>query len=1107
VYGCTDPAADNYDENANSDDDSCTYISRDCLSQDGTKIESCNWREDKCPSGNIDIPEGVTEIFPNAFTGCKEITGVTFPDSLKSIHENAFKGCSKITALNLPEGLELVGYQAFRGCVGVESIYIPSTLVSAAPSSFELGDGTKNSDNSAQTTLKKVVYGSNKQAISSHLKTAGKRNSGNGYRDIPAFCKADKDKGACLPVCDSQENCEEKCDGSTTETACPEVQGCTDYKTSTNFNPLANKNDGCIAVVKGCMNSTADNYNPEANENDESCTFPGCTDRTANDFNSNANVDDGSCTYNHPAGDVRNCVYNDILEECNNVHDRGKCPSGDIVIPEGVRWIEDDAFKGCTEITGVVFPSTLEIIDHAAFKGCSGIISLDLPEGLKSVGTNAFLGCTSVESIHIPSTLELSQGNAFKLAATGGTNPHTGAEVTGSSLEKVYYNSGVMKPKPYLGERDNPEIKKGTFCFRLGDYCLPLCESDAGCTETCNDEDCIVRVEGCTDPTASNYNSEANIDDNSCESTNVFGTGDGCKTSPTNYGVQIDGCNKENGACPSGGIEIPEGVTYIERYAFRGCTEITSVKFPSTLKLVGQTAFKGCSGIKELNFWGTNLERIGYRAFLGCTNVESIYIPHTLGYLYPDSFLLTMGTEVGVTDSLLVVHYEETGPPQNIINPNTGTECEGHEQGNCLPVCDSPDCTVEISVLGCTDSAASNYNPAADIDDGSCEDSSTVAVPGCTDSDATNYDSAATQDDGSCEYENTVENTVVSGCTDSTASNYNSAATQDDGSCHHNVAPTGDSLSYDWGVGDCDCSGSLDDCSMPDHPTMTDIEGDAAVDNSNCAVSLVSQHTPEKRGNYVFREETYELCDPVIDEALLSDCKAACDSKASCFGFSVTHRYWDESLKQLVAGKKQKCSFWSEPCPKDGTSDDRRVGGQSSSLFNHRSYTKTSGVTDNVYGCTDPSATNWNHEANSDDGSCVWLGCMDVIATNYNSDATVDDGSCEYEVPSCDCAVAWNDADSLAKRHAELVAKRACGDDSPLTVQHDCDCSAAWNDEDSLAARHAELVVRKKAPDCDRYDPCEGKQESDSCTLCDPSDESCVETAVVKRCRSGKCEA
>ena len=49
-------------------------------------------------------------------------------------------------------------------------------------------------------------------------------------------------------------------------------------------------------------------------------------------------------------------------------------------------------------------------------------------------------------------------------------------------------------------------------------------------------------------------------------------------------------------------------------------------------------------------------------------------------------------------------------------------------------------------LCGCTDDSASNYQPGATLDDGSC------IYPGCTDSAACNYDAMANEDDGTCDY-------------------------------------------------------------------------------------------------------------------------------------------------------------------------------------------------------------------------------------------------------------------------------------------------------------------------------------------------------------------
>ncbi len=74
-----------------------------------------------------------------------------------------------------------------------------------------------------------------------------------------------------------------------------------------------------------------------------------------------------------------------------------------------------------------------------------------------------------------------------------------------------------------------------------------------------------------------------------------------------------------------------------------------------------------------------------------------------------------------------------------------------------------------------------------DIYNNNCVDpDAPVVVLGCTDEAATNYDPVATEDDGSCEY----EEEPILGCTDPQASNYNENATEDDSSCEYEQEPT-----------------------------------------------------------------------------------------------------------------------------------------------------------------------------------------------------------------------------------------------------------------------------------------------------------------------------
>ena len=71
----------------------------------------------------------------------------------------------------------------------------------------------------------------------------------------------------------------------------------------------------------------------------------------------------------------------------------------------------------------------------------------------------------------------------------------------------------------------------------------------------------------------------------------------------------------------SGDVIIPESViydnvtysvTYIDYYAFRGCTDMTSIIIPNSVISIGDYAFSGCSGLKELTIEdGDNTLSIG----------------------------------------------------------------------------------------------------------------------------------------------------------------------------------------------------------------------------------------------------------------------------------------------------------------------------------------------------------------------------------------------------------------------------------------------------------------------------------------------------------------
>ena len=88
------------------------------------------------------------------------------------------------------------------------------------------------------------------------------------------------------------------------------------------------------------------------------------------------------------------------------------------------------------------------------------------------------------------------------------------------------------------------------------------------------------------------------------------------------------------------------------------------------------------------------------------------------------------------------------------------------------------------------------------------------------------------------------------------------------------------------------------------------------------------------------------------------------------------------------------------------------------------------------YGCTDSGAINYDSLATIDDGSCTYLiyGCTDSTALNYDITANIDDQSCLYCQYGCTDSSAIN-YDSLA----------TCDDGSCIPVLYGCTDSTATN--------------------------------------------------------------
>ena len=82
------------------------------------------------------IPDGVTSIAQNAFSGCSGLKSVTIPNSVKSIGNGAFSNCSGMTSVTIPNSVTTIGGGAFEYCPNLTSIAIPSGVTDIGYGAF-----------------------------------------------------------------------------------------------------------------------------------------------------------------------------------------------------------------------------------------------------------------------------------------------------------------------------------------------------------------------------------------------------------------------------------------------------------------------------------------------------------------------------------------------------------------------------------------------------------------------------------------------------------------------------------------------------------------------------------------------------------------------------------------------------------------------------------------------------------------------------------------------------------------------------------------------------------------------------------------------------------
>jgi hypothetical protein len=314
-----------------------------------------------------------------------------------------------------------------------------------------------------------------------------------------------------------------------------------------------------------------------------------------------------------------------------------------------------------------------------------------------------------------------------------------------------------------------------------------------------------------------------------------------------------------------------------------------------------------------------------------------------------------------------------------------------------------------VLVGGCMDPTACNFNEAAEENDGSCE------YPGACDNCSGATDGTGTILDGDSDNDGVCDIDEVPGCTNVNACNFDAAATDDDGSC---LVPN-----------ETNCEFCLDESNLgildADSDGVCDAEELLGCTDPN-ACNYDSTPTTDSDNSQCIFPEGCETCTGATDgtgEVIANDddgdgvCNAneipgCTDSLACNYNLFAT----DPASCDYADGNCETCSG-----PTDGTGMVLTLDADGDGVCD----------SDEISGCTDTEACNFEEEATDLDDSCLYpsqpceacgdagnvilldddgdgvcnadeiLGCTNPAACNYNSQAT-DSGTCFFPEAICE---------------------------------------------------------------------------------------------------------
>ena len=133
-------------------------------------------------------------------------------------------------------------------------------------------------------------------------------------------------------------------------------------------------------------------------------------------------------------------------------------------------------------------------------------------------------------------------------------------------------------------------------------------------------------------------------------------------------------------------ISLPDGITYLNSYAFYNCSKISSIVIPDSVTALGQNVFYNCSGLTSVTF-SKNLTDIYSSAFSGCSNLSSVSFSEGLNNIENGAFSsCTSLISVNLPNTLTHLGrfaFSDCSSLPAIILPDSISEIDEYTFNNC----------------------------------------------------------------------------------------------------------------------------------------------------------------------------------------------------------------------------------------------------------------------------------------------------------------------------------------------------------------------------------------------------------------------------------------